>query len=111
MKSIGKNLQRIRRERGLTQEQFAELLGVSTNHLSSVERGEHQFRVETLVKAINILGCSADDIFCDVLDNGIKIKNALLLSRIEALPEAEQKRILALLQVMLDTSPSSEQSQ
>ena len=109
MKTIGKNIQRIRREKGLTQEQFAEKLGVSTNHLSSVERGAHQFRVETLVAAINILGCSADDIFCDVLDNSTKIKNTLLLARAEALPEAEQQRIMALLKVMLDTSPSSEQ--
>ncbi|MCX6624708.1 MAG: helix-turn-helix transcriptional regulator [Acidobacteria bacterium] len=36
---FGAHLQSLRRERGLTQEQFAELIGVSVDFLSLIERG------------------------------------------------------------------------
>jgi transcriptional regulator with XRE-family HTH domain len=38
-RQFGAHLQSLRRERGLTQEQFAELIGVSVDFLSLIERG------------------------------------------------------------------------
>ena len=36
--SVGRQIQRIRRERGYTQQVFSEMVGISTNYLSDVER-------------------------------------------------------------------------
>lgn len=35
---IGKRIQKIRQSKGYTQQQFSEMVGLSTNYLSDVER-------------------------------------------------------------------------
>ena len=42
--SVGRQIQRIRRERGYTQQVFSEMVGISTNYLSDVERGKSSGR-------------------------------------------------------------------
>ena len=37
---IGKRIQKIRKSKGYTQQQFAEKIGLSTNYLSDIERGK-----------------------------------------------------------------------
>ena len=66
--SLGRNIQRLRRAKGYTQQQLAEMVGISTNYLSDIERGKNSARIDKLVAVINALGCSADDIFEDVID-------------------------------------------
>lgn len=67
--SLGRNIQRLRRAKGYTQQQLAEMVGISTNYLSDIERGKNSARIDKLVAVINALGCSADDIFEDVIDH------------------------------------------
>ena len=65
---VGQRIQKIRRAKGLTQQQLAEMVGISTNYLSDVERGKSSARIDNLVAIINALGCSADDVFADVIN-------------------------------------------
>ena len=83
---IGKRIQKIRRAKGYTQQQFAEMIGLSTNYLSDIERGKSSARLDKLVAIINALECSADDVFSDVIDYGYKVKCSRLSERLEALP-------------------------
>ena len=46
---IGKRIQKIRRAKGYTQQQFAEMIGLSTNYLSDIERGKSSARLDKLV--------------------------------------------------------------
>lgn len=55
---IGKNLHRIRRERGLSLDRAAELTGVSKAMLGQIERGESNPTVTTLWKIATGLGVS-----------------------------------------------------
>lgn len=64
---IGKRIQKIRLAKGYTQQQFAEMIGLSTNYFSDIERGKSSARLDKLVAIINALECSADDIFVDVM--------------------------------------------
>ena len=64
-KRIGKRIKQCREQIGLTQEQFAEKLGVATNYISMIERGASFPRCERLIAIINGLEASADAIFCD----------------------------------------------
>lgn len=43
---IGKRIQKIRRAKGYTQQQFAEMIGLSTNYLSDIERGKSSARLD-----------------------------------------------------------------
>ena len=103
-KQIGKALQRQRKKKGYTQEKFSEILGISTNYLSAVERGVNQLSYEILVHAINVLECSADDIFGEVIDHGMTVKACELDEKLNALAPVEKARILAVLETLITTA-------
>ena len=103
-KKIGKALQEQRKKKGYTQEKFSEILGISTNYLSAVERGVNQLSYEILVHAINVLECSADDIFGEVIDHGMTVKACELDEKLNTLVPAEKARILAVLETLIDTA-------
>ena len=61
-KLVGRNLARLRREKGFTQERFAEVTGVTQQYVSDIERG---LRNPTIVSIYNIataLGVSHVDL-------------------------------------------------
>ncbi len=102
-KSIGKRIQEYRKQKGLTQEKLAEMLGLSTNHISALECGKYGTKPELLVNIINILGCTADDIFCDVIDTGYKIRASKLSDELDKLHRESRDRILDVLESLLKT--------
>ena len=60
--TIGQRLARIRRERGLTQVELAEKLGVAQPVVSDYERGELRLHGELIIKLTGILGVSAEEL-------------------------------------------------
>lgn len=100
-KIIGKRIQKIRQAKCYTQQQFAEMIGLSTNYLSDIERGKSSARLDKLVTIINALGCSADDVFSDVIQFGYKVKSSRLAERIEMLSPEDRDVIVAILDVLI----------
>ena len=47
-KAVGAYLRSYRKERGLSQERFAEVLGVHCTYMGSVERGERNLTLQTV---------------------------------------------------------------
>ena len=73
IKAVGANIADIRRKNNLTQEQLAELAGLSTNYIARVERGEIQN-----FSAINMLRIAAAlDVSIDELAEGAHKKEKL----------------------------------
>lgn len=99
---IGKRIKEFRSKKNLTQEVLAEALGLSTHHMSSLERGVYNIKLAKLVEIINLLDCSADDIFCDVTNKGHTNKEARISEEIAKLPKKEQDRIFAVLETMIE---------
>ncbi len=58
--TIGANIRRLRRARGLTQEQLAERAEVGRHFLSDIETGRRRASVHTLVRLTQALETSAD---------------------------------------------------
>ena len=100
-KQIGQRIQTVRKQRGLTQEQLAEQLDISTTHMSATERGVSGITVEKLVQIMNCLDCTADDLFCDVIKTGYRNKASRLSDLIAELPAKEQKRIFDVVETMV----------
>ena len=96
---IGNRIQKLRKSKGYTQQTFAEMVGLSTNYLSDIERGKSSARLDKLVAIINSLECSADDVFVDVIKCGSSIKSSRLSEEIEALPSEEQEKIFEIIGV------------
>lgn len=61
-KLVGRNFARIRREKGLTQEQIEERSGFSQQYLSGLERGHRNPTVVTLYELADALGVSHVDL-------------------------------------------------
>lgn len=55
---VGKNVQRIRLKKGLTQERFAELSGFSQQYLSGLEKGKRNPTIITVYEIAVALGVS-----------------------------------------------------
>lgn len=100
-KDVGKRIQRFRKKKGLTQEQLAEMIGMSPNHLSAIERGVYGVKLDTLVQIINCIDCTADDLFADVINCGYKAKASRLSDEIENLPSEEQSKIFNVVETMI----------
>ena len=56
------NLKRIRKSRGLTQRQLAESIGEKVATYGTWERGTSTPNIDQLVKCVQVLDCSADEI-------------------------------------------------
>ena len=63
-KDIGGRIRKARTDQGMTQEQLAEVVGVGPAHISHIETGGGTPGFATILKIINVLGCSADEILC-----------------------------------------------
>lgn len=100
-KRIGKRIKEQRERLGLTQDKFAERLGVATNYISTIERGASFPRCEKLIAIINGLETTADAIFCDVLEYSIEYRTNALYEELQELPVTEQKRILDMVALMV----------
>jgi len=55
---VGQNVKRIRRQKGLTQERFAEISGFSQQYISRLEGGSRNPTVVTLYELASALGVS-----------------------------------------------------
>jgi transcriptional regulator with XRE-family HTH domain len=55
-KLVGRNVKRIRQEKGLTQEQLAELSGFSQQYLSGLEQGRRNPTIVSIYELATALG-------------------------------------------------------
>lgn len=53
---VGRNIRRLRRERGLSQEELADEIGVHRTFMGGVERGERNLTLQTLERLAQRLG-------------------------------------------------------
>ena len=67
--NLGKNIKRYRKLNNLTQEQFADLIGIDYKNVSKIENGNNYPSPETLTSIANALNIEFYDLF--VFDNPI----------------------------------------
>ena len=108
MESIAQRVARIRKEKGVTQEEMARTLGVSQSIISEYERGELRLHGELLIQLARILSVSADEMLGlqPTADNGT-LKNRRILRRIheiDRLPKRDQEALLRTIDAFLAKS-------
>ena len=62
LKQIGKNIQKIRMEKGYTQETFSELMGVSWSYVAKIESGILNLSLGKITELANYLQADINDI-------------------------------------------------
>lgn len=64
---IGLRIKKIRLGKRMTQDMLAELVNLSTPHMSHIETGNTKVSLPTLIRIANVLECSIDELLCDSL--------------------------------------------
>lgn len=102
LKAIGTRIKEAREAKGLTQEQLAEIVGLSSTHISVIERGVKAPKLETFIEIANALDVTSDSLLLDVLDNSLQITATELSEQIKRLPPKEQRKILKAVRVLVE---------
>lgn len=101
---LGRRIAHLRKERGLTQVQLAEMLEVSQQHLLSFEKGRRRVPVSTLPTLSQLLGVSVEDLLGlepEQAKRGPAPKIQQQLERIHQLPRTQQKFVTQMLETVL----------
>lgn len=101
-KAVGQRIKAVREKKGLTQEDLADLVGISPTHISVIERGAKVARLDTFVSIANALEVSADELLLDVVDHAAENVASELSAAIANLSPSEGKRILTAVHALID---------
>ena len=102
---IGKRIQNRRKQLMFTQEQLAEMMNVSIQMVSNLERGNKAIRIDNLINLSQIL-----DISTDYIPTGKETTDDIEVwtSRISQLPVKDRKMIEMLIDYCLTETPPQE---
>ena len=108
---IGRRLRALRDERGMTQVQLADAMGIHQTNLSQMERGVRGMGTQQVMKACKALGVSPDRLLAAAGTASAKSpRNTRLLRRVhqvEQLPTEHQEAVVRMLDAFLDTHSSN----
>ena len=97
---VGGQIRTAREYAGMTQERLSELLDISTNHLSAIERGVYGISVENLRKLCRVLDVSADFILFGSVPGPEELDVARKLAAVDPkYREPVMKGVAALLEI------------
>lgn len=101
LEAIGKRIQIRRKQLGYTQEQLADMMNVSIQMVSNLERGNKAIRIDNLINLSQILNTSIDYILTgkETLDD-----LGALTVRLAQLSTKDQKMIEALIDYCLSAN-------
>lgn len=102
-KAGGRNLQKIRKQRKLTQEQLAELVGCTANTISRIECGSLFPALDTVIALCNALNTNADSILAQYIQADSGLRWTHLSDKLSTLPAAKQDKIEIILDCLIET--------
>ena len=98
IKNAGRQIKILRARYGHTQEDLAEILDVSQNFLSNVERGTKAASLELYIKIANYYKVTLDYLFSDSIDEKKNILIESINVKLKYMSEKEQRFVLHLIE-------------
>lgn len=99
-KIIGNNIKRLRLQHHFTQEELAELIDVSSNHIYRIEAGTSHISLKVLFDLMKVFSVGSDAILEDIDSSK---DNSLIIKRInEVLSQSSDKEMKIILQLVYD---------
>lgn len=105
LNGIGKRIQNRRKQQGYTQEQLAEMMNVSIQMVSNLERGNKAIRIDNLINLSQILDISTDYI---LTGKATTYDMDALAARIAQLPVKDRNMVEMLVEYCLTENPTQE---
>jgi transcriptional regulator with XRE-family HTH domain len=90
--AIGLNIRKIREEKGLTQQQMADLLNTHRSNYSKIENDQRDISVMALNKLAQYFGMTIDEIvnFDGEIPNEITVEDKTLIEQVKLIQELEE---------------------
>lgn len=101
-KMVGNRIRDIRQQRGLTQAELAQQVNMSLKHIGAIECGIRLPSLDTLIAIANELQIDTNTLLQDSLTVSAQIESSVLWEQIESLPPQKQKKILRMVQVLIE---------
>ena len=99
---LGKIIKKYRKEKGYTQFQMAEKIGVSEFYISALETGTRKPGRETLIKLSNEMNLPIENLLELKSEQSRKLASDELYKKICALPKEQQKQIINIMDFIID---------
>ena len=100
---LGERIRKRRQERHLTQEAFAELVGVSVNTVSRIEGGQTAMSIETFKKMAQVLGVNAGELLGENILWAVGEKEIdSMVFRIHHLKKSDQEIVIHTMDALLE---------
>ena len=84
---VGRKIKAHRRRLDLTQEELAEIVGMSRDQISLVERGKRSLSIRSAIALCDVFGITMDYLFCDCIPNAL---DEILISKLRECSQAGQ---------------------
>lgn len=104
LKPLGMKIKWAREQKGYTQENLAEKLNLSVQHISVIERGVKAPRMDTFIRIANVLDVDADYLLSDLLQVSALIQSNELYKMMDGISKKEKDCILQVVRVLVDTA-------
>ena len=102
LKNIGKNVKKLRLEKGLTQAQLAEQADISTVHMSHIETGTVAMSLDSLISISNSLDTTPDSILLGEFILSPSGASVLLQQYIRSLSSDENRLIIEITKLLCE---------
>lgn len=100
-KKLGQRIKEERKKLGLTQEQLAEDVNLSTNYISMIERGKRTATLDTIANLAIRFGVTIDYLLQDTIPIKQQNTSIKLFQLLENYSEDEQKQLLNIINSIL----------
>ncbi len=93
-KQLGQRIKKLRQDRGYSQEQFAEKLGIATRTLCGIEIGKNFLKADTLEKILTSLDITPQELF---MINYLQPKEVLveeIINTVKSIKDREKVEII-----------------
>lgn len=101
-KSLGKNIQKYRLAKGMTQDTAAEKSGLSTNYFRQIELGHKVPRLETFLRIADALDVSTDLLFTGNVKRSPEIRSNDLYEKMAGLTNRQKEYILNAVETLVE---------
>lgn len=99
---IGQRIQKYRNQKNLTQEQVAEMVGISQKHLSRIEKGYHNPRFDMIIHIAEALNIPTDALAKDLSEDNVDVFLENIRPDIEKLNEKQLEYIKKNIELLLE---------
>jgi len=99
---LNEKIKRIRKDKGMSQAEMADMTGIHKAHFSRIERGKFQPSVDLLKKIAKALDVTTDYLLNDEVDDftPVKIQDKTLIERVKLIETLETEEKNALLKII-----------